>query len=230
MTTPAQAQTLPAPVAGSRKERPILFSGPMVQAILAGRKTQTRRIVNPQPSPCGLRKLRPSDISGSGLNPLKWYGADPFTEAVDCPYGSPGDRLWVRETWCAWDTAQEDVECDEVEGNAARLAEMGLTRWHITYKADPRRHASRWRPSIFMPRWASRITLEIVAVRVERLQDISNEDCFAEGLPADSEKGNRTWYGDLWETINGKGSWDLNPWVWVVEFKTSNTERSDRRP
>jgi len=70
-----------------------------------------------------------------------------------------------------------------------------------------------------MPRWASRITLDIQSVRVERLKDISNEDCFAEGLPEDSEKGNRTWYGDLWESINGKGSWDLNPWVWVVEFK-----------
>ena len=75
------------------------------------------------------------------------------------------------------------------------------------------------RPSIFMPRWASRLTLEITGVRVERLKDISNEDCFAEGLPADTTKGNRTWYGDLWEEINGKGSWDANPWVWVVSFK-----------
>jgi hypothetical protein len=73
-----------------------------------------------------------------------------------------------------------------------------------------------------MPRWASRITLAIVGVRVERLTSISNEDCFAEGLPADTTKGNRTWFGDLWEEINGRGSWDRNPWVWVVEFKTVN--------
>lgn len=208
------------------KERPILFSGPMVRAILDGRKTQTRRVVNPQPSEKHIIPERDSYIMdpvivGDGHNAFAEFR---YTmgevEHCKCPYGRPGDRLWVRETLKASRNSRgEDpiaryavdtqmVECPEDQ--PALVLNMRFARW-------------QWQrdilPSIHMPRWASRITLEVEAVRVERLQDISNADCFAEGLPVDTTKCNRTWYGDLWEEINGPGSWDTNPWVWVVTFR-----------
>lgn len=145
------------------KTRPILFSGPMVRAILEGRKTQTRRVVKPQPAHC-------ADLP---------MGKD-LTFASACPYGQPGDRLWVRETWAVgtlFDYVRPSLlpkpDCE------SKLA--------VDYAANPRRiwHSEdqgRWRPSIHMPRWASRITLEITSVRVERLQDISHKDAIAEGL------------------------------------------------
>lgn len=122
--------------------------------------------------------------------------------AIGCPYGKVGDRLWVKETHLPKASGiiyRADFESVEAAGIGAMYG--------------------GWKPSIFCNRIYSRINLEIVAIRIERLKDISNEDCFAEGLPADTTKGNRTWYGDLWEEINGKGSWDANPWVWVVTFK-----------
>lgn len=220
------------------KERPILFSAPMVRAILEGRKTQTRRIVKHIPALGG---------------PLGWCAAAKAQEPGwvyivgdyrrFCPYGVPGDRLWVKETWCAWDTTEENIECDEVEGNVASLVERGIGRHHVTYRADPNRYANKWRPSIFMPRWASRITLEIEAVRVERLIEISEEDAVAEGViaprcehcgytRADSrfQMDHRFCqspepssaipiYRELWESINGFGAWDANPWVWVIQFR-----------
>jgi len=163
------------------KERPILFSGPMVRAILEGRKTQTRRIVKPQP-------LRDRGVMAfnDGEHPQ-----------MRCPYGKPGDRLWVRETWCP------DVE-----------------PYTFRYKADGDEPLERWRPSIHIPRWASRITLEVVSVRVERLQNISEDDALAEGITL-VERGTSPvdQFNKLWESINGPGSWEANPWVWVVEFK-----------
>ncbi|MHB0973915.1 MAG: ASCH domain-containing protein [Thiobacillus sp.] len=178
------------------KERPMLMSAPMVRAILAGTKTQTRRVVKPQPG--GLLKLA-LHLARRGL-PI-W-----FCDGWDgtCPYGQPGDQLWVRETFAPMTTG-------------------------YAYLADPVWRDSpsgRWHPSIHMPRVASRITLEIVSVRVERLQDISESDALAEGVSPDMglcwQSGDDTprgMYGELWESINGPGSWDANPWVWVVEFK-----------
>lgn len=171
------------------KERPILFNGEMVRAILEGRKTQTRRVVKD----CYLMGGPPEDYLLSR-----------------CPFGQPGDRLWVRETFFSF-----------------RHARVFSTASHIVYRADYSGQQAEddatechgWKPSIHMPRWASRISLEITDVRVERLDDISNADCFAEGLPSDTTKGNRTWFSDLWEEINGKGSWAANPWVWVIEFR-----------
>jgi hypothetical protein len=154
------------------KERPILFSAPMVRAILDGRKTQTRRVIK--------EKL----MRGEGAH------------VNNCQYGKPGDRLWVRETFCYHDY---------------------LARY--LYKADGVTGV-KWKPSIFMPRIASRIMLEITGIRVERLQDISEEDAIAEGWPKSSD-----WYRSLWESINGQGSWVLNPWVWVIEFMVLNNER-----
>jgi hypothetical protein len=156
---------------------------------------------------------------------------------VLCPYGQPGDRLWVRESWFQrgkWlpqDTPNADA--DDVSWCGSQ---------EIAYAANVKRPGHDWRsrPSIHMPRWASRITLEITGVRVERLQDISEADAWAEGcqrgelddygrpFPADVDHGNgctegwdcaKDWYADLWESINGPASWDANPWVWAVEFK-----------
>lgn len=185
------------------KERPILFSGPMVRAILEGRKSQTRRVVKPQRHPFG-------DMLTANEVALEFSSG---TRSVRCPYGQTGDRLLVRETWSK------------------------LVSGQVWYKADYHPiNDGNWKPSIFMPRWASRITLEITGVRVERLNEISILDSHAEGVGGTyGETGislgfpglNHEWdnktaveqYQWLWESINGPGSWGLNPWVWVVEFK-----------
>jgi hypothetical protein len=131
--------------------------------------------------------------------------------------------LWVRETFAVREVKGWTVASSKPDDEDAELLARATHRFKAyradEWEGDKAPEGMKWRPSIHMPRWASRITLEVVKVRVERLKQISNEDCFAEGLPADTTKGNRTWYADLWESINGKGSWDLDPWVWVVEFK-----------
>ncbi|RQF49507.1 hypothetical protein IPC264_23905 [Pseudomonas aeruginosa] len=220
------------------KERPILFTGPMVRAILEGRKTVTRRVVKPPP-----------DFLGSMVDPnTPFKTLDAGLHArITCPYGEPGDRLWVRETWtdvnmCGAPAlayrADEDIR--DLMEEPGFLDDRGAFNYD-----DPRvkpypfacwyaeLDQARWRPSIHMPRWASRILLEITAVRVERLQDISEEQALAEGVRGepcdharqacadigcwgDTAKGA---FGFLWESLNGEGSWAANPWVWVVEFK-----------
>ena len=134
----------------------------------------------------------------------------------ECPYGQPGDRLWVREAWREWSDAAWHYAADGMvlpkqrdRDLAAFLAQRAPFTWE----------SYRWRPSIHMPRAASRITLEIAGVRVERLKAISTADCWAEGIPASPDVNPAHEYRDLWESINGPGSWDVNPWVWVVEFK-----------
>lgn len=183
------------------RERPILFSGPMVRAIIDGRKTVTRRVVKPQP-----------DFLGSMTDPntpFKTLGAGLHGQIV-CPYGQPGDRLWVRETFAVY-------------GDEKMAA--------IHYRADRPHHVGQkgmgYKPSIHMPRWASRILLEITAVRVERLQDISQEQAMAEGVlscesaldPDGNGYSPYELFSALWVSINGHDSWHANPWVWVVEFK-----------
>ena len=178
------------------KERPIIFSGPMVRAILDGRKTQTRRAVKPQPL----------WVASPGV-PFKTMDADP-KGTINCPYGQPGDRLWVRES--------HYMILQTHDGGA------GAVEYRADY-CDELASGIRWRPSIHMPRSASRITLEVVSVRVERLDEISEEDAKAEGYKSQSIMENpdagRLWFRDLWESINGPGSWAKNPFVWVVEFK-----------
>lgn len=214
------------------KERPILFSGPMVQAILNGTKTQTRRVVKPQPTQLGFGrncivdaycKPAPFPLAYYERHGAYWNSSAP----LKMPYGKPGERLWVRETWAPGDwmvfgTAKEDPE------TVLYKADKSALHWDGRAMALPldtyafNWQAVRWRPSIHMPRWASRITLEITAVRVERLQDISRGDCMAEGCPFPNLAGKTdpvAWYRELWESINGPHSWDDNPWVWVVEFK-----------
>ncbi len=202
------------------KERPILFSGPMVRAILEGRKTVTRRVMKPQP-----------DFLGSMVDPnTPFKTLDAGLHArITCPYGEPGDRLWVREAWAA------DAQVDAI---APHDLSQGEPIWYpadlsVRQTGCSMLSKGRGRPSIHMPRWASRILLEITAVRVERLQDISEEQALAEGVRGepcdharqacadigcwgDTAKGA---FGFLWESLNGEGSWAANPWVWVVEFK-----------
>lgn len=183
------------------KERPILFKGPMVRALLAGTKTQTRRVVNPSPMMVEDHRCAPWDGNPSALM-LK------LTDAGQrCPYGQPGDRLWVRETFALPDRRANN-----------------LPPWaYAADYADRPQHA--WKPSIHMPRAASRITLEITGIRVEQLQDISDDDLEQEGLQEVIDAGidhdgfPRDAYRALWDSINGAGSWGANPWVWVVMFK-----------
>lgn len=178
------------------KERPILFSTPMVRAILDGTKTQTRRVVKSRTDKnMGPRcVLLPNELAGE-------VNAGDYT---NCPYGHPGDHLWVRETFLT------------VDGHRAF--------YRADYNHNPKgdkEHGIVWTPSIHMPRWASRITLEITAIRVEKLNDISGADAVAEGvrsrLPDNGVAVSE--YRDLWEQINGSGSWSANPWVWVIEFE-----------
>ena len=174
------------------KERPILFNAPMVRAILANTKTQTRRVVK-------ARDLEWMDVHQGLREP---------DNAERCPYGQPGDRLWVRETFGHFERNENFAPGCEV-----------------FYRADGESLAMEpWRPSIHMPRHASRITLEIARVRVERLRDCNEVDAIAEGAPwaacgAPQEGSHKAGFAQLWEQINGHGSWEANPWVWVIEFR-----------
>lgn len=223
------------------KERAILFSAPMVRAILNGSKTQTRRVMKVQPTVTEerLRELG-GWVEGMTLSQQVNEAWQNGFINVTCPYGQPGDRLWVRETW------RGIVEISPPE----RVPEYGVARYvpdrehcrRVEYAATQERDSEPWRPSIHMPRWASRILLEVTGVRVERLQDISEEDAIAEGIdrvennfgngpaycdykmarPEDTAEWFRTpidSYRSLWEQINGENSWEINPWVWVIEFK-----------
>ena len=164
------------------RTRPILFSGPMVRAILSGAKTQTRRVITPQPD----ARLR-WGLAG-------WE--DVHGRPLPCRYGAPGDLLWVRETW-------------------GIAGEFGDGTAH-TYRATDDRNGIIWRPSIFMPRALSRITLKITDVRVERIQDISEPDEAAEGVE-------RHTFAALWNAINAKRgySWERNPWVWALTLQVT---------
>ena len=217
------------------RERPILFSGPMVRAILDGRKTQTRRVVKPKLNDCGKylhagnAVLANKQIGEWRCQDGHWFGLSGYTTLAHtaCPYGQMGDRLWVREshwkfTGCAergnrpWLGFVESPDGDPYRAICYDDSEI-LTAAKI--------HAACYRvPSIHMPRWASRILLEIVAVRVERLHGIGEADALAEGVMPLGDLGAifapaASAYSDLWESINGPGSWAADPWVWVVEFK-----------
>lgn len=199
-------------------ERPILFSGEMVKAILAGRKTQTRRVIKPQPD---------DGPWPNAASHIEWHDlltdTDYYVACGHCPYGKIGDHLWVRESWLRIGASTE-----------------------VWYKADGVFLEGRttWRPSIHMPRWASRIKLEITGIRVERVQAISENDARAEGItshtdnlgskrsnptriyPAFPEKDGgfltaRAAFECLWDSINAKRGygWDRDPWVWVIEFR-----------
>ncbi|HBX5351803.1 TPA: hypothetical protein QIW90_000359 [Klebsiella variicola] len=238
------------------KERGMIFNGEMVRAILDGRKTQTRRTVKPQPDEDGLAKV----TNGP------WV--DTSERIYRCPFGSIGDRIWVRETWAT--LGNEDGCCVDWEGNLCKGDERSAARiyrasceqssgdyglWSIPDDAYWKPHTKEhkfegaWRPSIHMPRWASRILLEITDVRVERLNAISEEDAQREGVHTEvwdqtvvarnyaaRDEFFQFWSEDmphyvemnqlyqssfrsLWESIYGAENWLANPWVWVIEFK-----------
>lgn len=178
------------------------MSAPMVRAILEKRKTQTRRIIKPQPAAC----------ADGFLLPLR----------TESPYGYVGDRLWVREN--GWQRPYR----------SPKMMREGADTWAPYYfdadgltdrdVADFKKWGFKRRPSIHMPRWESRITLEVTAVRVEQVQRISDKDCFAEGIepigPEHSHDIPRKEYAALWDKINGRGAWDKNPWVWCISFRS----------
>ena len=204
------------------KERPILMSAPMVNALLEGRKTQTRRAVKG----LALEWLKPGMFT-------REYVASPENHL--CPYGQPGDRLWVREAHYLTDNGDSEYAVYAADGDAVREHLTAIAELPGWFPEGVKERHRKLRPSIFMPRWASRILLEITDIRVERLQDISEEDAKAEGLMrySDGWRGapNLPWYASpvgayrsLFESINGSGSWDLNPWVRVISFKKVNHE------
>lgn len=195
-------------------DRPIIFSAPMVRAILAGRKTQTRRL--PRRTDSG----RVKEVGGS----RNWHIGDPDA-VLACPYGVRGDRLWVRETWCPEYKAEGSYLYRATCSNEVIFQDGG-----------------HWRPPIFMPRRACRLVLEVTDVRVQRLQEISEEDAQAEGVglmspcthpdcrgrcgrcAADSYRGA---YAVLWDAISAKRApWGSNPWVWAITFERSRREDS----
>ncbi|WP_210448192.1 hypothetical protein [Pantoea ananatis] len=213
------------------KERPILLSAEMVRAVLDGRKTQTRRVIQ---SPAKSMQANGQKVIDYREPGDKWYGDHVFSMRnqsgtwcdytkeqflAKCPFGAVGDRLWVRETW-----THESID-----------AEGGSYSPDYRVMANGQPLDGRWRPSIHMPRWASRITLEITGVRVERLQDISAKDVTDEGIKtlAESMWGPQWWvdapqaaindahlqFSIIWSKIYGEESWQANPWVWVIEFK-----------
>ncbi|KVR83069.1 hypothetical protein [Burkholderia vietnamiensis] len=200
------------------KERPILFSGPMVRAILEGRKTQTRRII----------KLPHN-------NPLGAWEPTTAGDCYVCPHGDVGDRLWVRETHEVRRIGTETFEGARPMRRYAGIAyqaDDGRAEVDIdldTFQALDAKESRGWTPSIHMPRWASRITLEITHVRAERLQAISWDDAIAEGIKdprraavrIDPIDGTVAQFRQLWDGLNaarGHG-WDANPWVWAIEFR-----------
>ncbi|WP_368755168.1 hypothetical protein [Klebsiella oxytoca] len=194
------------------KERGMIFNGKMVRAILDGRKTQTRRTVKPLPDEDGLAKV----INGP------WV--DTSERNYRCPFGDVGDRIWVRETW-----AEAGASAPDLKLYRANYPE------HVPshYENVPPANEIRWTPSIHMPRWASRILLEIIDVRVERLNAISEHDAQAEGVAklrggfwqhyqpgwTQHQLSARGSFVTLWKSIYGEESWNSNPWVWVIEFK-----------
>jgi hypothetical protein len=191
------------------RERPILFNGDMVRAILEGRKTVTRRLIKPAPEMVTDRSIATWEGDPAALMRLLEQAGR------KCPYGQPGDRLWVRETWAP--------------GATRTMYRAGCNPCYLP-------PSGRWKPSIHMPRWASRILLEVTAVRVERLQDITEEQAIAEGIDldaladaqdrydmvlawsgADGRATPITAFRDLWNSTGG--DWDANPWAWVIEFR-----------
>lgn len=217
------------------KERGIIFNAEMVKAILDGRKTQTRRIIKSVPVTHNFHGWVTSSTRAKDEGKACWgIGDSPLLKEpirLSCPLGKIGDRLYVRETWMP--DAPSDGTWGDVEFYGCKDSQLSMipecyrTPEHCIYRASwDSAEMIGWTPSIYMPRWASRITLEIIDVRVERLNDISNDDAKSEGC----------WYGrgggvpdkaltpsdqfpTLWEEIYGDGSWSSNPWVWVIEFK-----------
>ncbi|MFG1599486.1 ASCH domain-containing protein [Klebsiella quasipneumoniae] len=217
------------------KERGMIFNSEMVRAILSNRKTQTRRVMKVQPESNQLGLLLITDSTKrSDIGKYHWAesnatGNHVRSKLFSCPFGAVGDRIWVRETFNSFWVTDEEIE--EILEDISKAADL------CDYKADypdSSQPAEGWTPSIHMPRWASRILLEITDVRVERLNAISEEDARAEGIIdggclncgepepcgcANAEPDATDAFAYLWQSIYGQESWNANPWVWVISFK-----------
>ncbi len=235
------------------KERPILFSAPMVKAVLAGAKTVTRRVCKVQPflDVDLWNVFYPWGEGGHGIYKSEAEMLEEFRPLMlaRCPYGAVGDRLWVRENWRT--SSKLDSKNATQIGAECLSAEYEKPWCPVQYKADGRRDnwdASIWgepgklRPSIYLPRWASRLTLEVTSVKIEPLHAITDEEAKAEGAAhriapcgdlagafdlVDTPIGYRNHFRDLWDSINGKRkgcAWDDNPWLFVVSFKRIESE------
>jgi hypothetical protein len=235
------------------KERPILFSVEMVRAILEGRKSMTRRVVKPQPYLLYRPETYKTKVDNWGQ--CAWIDEEGYCEHIRghdhpaytvCPYGMIGDRLWVREKWRPLFDDPDSTshfglgDCIQYAADMKKHKPSGLdekTGYRFDVMCEFGNENPNWKPSIFMPRWASRITLEMTGVRVERLQEITETDALREGIFEFNGLGfygydktgtpglhccdsARETFRCLWEKINGRESLDKNPWVWVVEFKT----------
>lgn len=215
------------------KEREMIFNGEMTRAILDGRKTQTRR-------PIKWKQTRFTEI-GEREDGSKWLWSEDAEHACDfwhpCPFGSVGDRIWVRETFSGH--YLDDAQIQDIKDGRDKATD--LCEYRADYP-DGYQASDGWTPSIHMPRWASRILLEITDVRVERLNSISQEDAQAEGLEltgwrptySDPDSGGEVMtpydnFAELWSSIYGDESWQANPWVWVIEFKRVEDERRNHR-
>lgn len=236
------------------RDIPIIFSAPMIQALLSGRKTQTRRLVPQPPAECGINYMlgEESWLPVEDRTPVRrhfeaWTGplfqnrpAGHLCGSFDItPRFQPRDRLWVRENWqtgmtsdgpqIAYAATPDFVEIDawdgpdEGIGPSFNYGRCPGAKWN-NWLPDVLGNDGPWRPSIHMPRWASRLTLIFEGVKVERLQDISEEDALAEGCPAQTPEElagmeARGWYRDLWDSLHGAGAWDANPWVVALTFR-----------
>ena len=214
----------------SYRTSPIIFNGDMIRAILAGRKNQTRRVLKPQPDSSMVKYLTEVDGTVIGWVPhdeklLRNYNRNyiEYPAPIQCPYGVPGQRLWCRETWCAF--------CVFDQPGGTKAGELPPT-CRVRYKADGAFNTptgdtywrdGKWRPSIHMPRCFSRITLEITDVRVQRVADISEEDAKAEGVQLTGMDVDFIGpFSGLWELIHGDGAWERNDFVWALTFKRIN--------
>lgn len=221
------------------KERGMIFNAEMVRAILSGQKTQTRRIMKVQP----VLKGSFYEVYGAGWG--KGVKSVPVVHghslSNNCPLGIVGDRIWVRETWqCVSYSLGEHGYVEDVDYKKSIPKTKPVEpRWGVTYEAselEPKDREERgfpWVPSIHMPRWASRILLEITNVRIERLNDISNKDAKAEGYPAELAADGGyydpfLWFRNLWDGIYPEQSFKHNPWVWVIEFKRIEEQSNDQ--
>ena len=223
------------------KERPIIFNGEMVRAILAGRKTQTRRVIKPQPDKDVLQ-VGYSFFTGEGEIEWRYAGGKFQIVKCRCPYGKSGDQLWVREAWAAF---QDGGFYDGIK--PSELLDHWFNSANLKYRATedyPDGGYYKWRPSIHMPRWASRIQLEIIKSWPEKLQDITVENAIAEGIERINNHAHWAWkdysgnnqvlspifsFESLWDSINAKRGFPVedNPWVWAVEFRVIKPEMEE---
>lgn len=212
------------------RETKIIMQAESVRGILEGRKTQTRRIIDRLRKPGKVTEFSTSTTPGYDWHfrdkQMHWHDIDHERLLEMCPYGRPGDRLWTREKWAESDRPDGTPVVAYAAGGCIAVGRDGsfgpdvLIR-NFAWNENP--YVDRWRPSIHMPRWASRIDLELVSVRVERLQSISDEDVLAEGIYPTTTGlypgSPRASYRSMWDQINGPGSWDANSWVWRLEFR-----------